>query len=53
MLIAKEVMGILAISRPTLYRWVQEKKIPHANINGRIRFDKRDIERFIEQNTIK
>jgi excisionase family DNA binding protein len=48
----KDVVRLLNISRPTLYNWVSERKIPHHNINGRIRFDEVEIRSWIAERRV-
>ena len=45
----KEVMVILGIGRSKLYDMVSKQEIPSVRIDGTIKFDKEDIERFIQE----
>jgi integrase len=37
----------------TIYKWKDQNKIPCVNINGHVRFEKAEIEKFIEKNKRK
>ena len=45
----KEVMLILGIGRSKLYDMVAKQEIPSVRIDGHIRFDREDIEKFIQE----
>ena len=45
----KEVMVILGIGRSKLYDMVAKQEIPSVRIDGYIKFDREDIERFIQE----
>ena len=45
----KEVMLILGIGRSKLYDMVAKQEIPSVRIDGSIKFDREDIERFIQE----
>ena len=45
----KEVMVILGIGRSKLYDMVAKQEIPSVRIDGSIKFDKKDIENFIQE----
>lgn len=38
-----------AVSKNTLYKWVQGGKVPHTKLNGALRFSKEQIAAFEEQ----
>ena len=48
-----ELSEYLNISRHTLYSWVSRKKIPHLKISGTLRFDMRDIEKWLKEKKVK
>lgn len=48
-----ELSEYLNISRYTLYSWVSRKKIPHFKINGTLRFDMRDIEKWLKEKNVE
>ena len=39
----------LGFSVQTLYGWTSQRRIPFLKIGGRLRFDKRKLDRWIEQ----
>lgn len=43
----EEVMGLLKVSRITLYRWVKAGRLPAAKLGSTYRFLKDDIERYL------
>lgn len=43
----KEACEFLGISRPTLYR-LKEEGLPYFKLRGSLRFDKADLEKWIE-----
>ena len=45
----KEVMVVLGIGRSKLYDMVAKQEIPSVRIDGSIKFDKKDIENFIQE----
>ena len=45
----KEVMLILGIGRSKLYDMVAKQEIPSVRIDGSIKFDREDIEKFIQE----
>lgn len=53
LLTPKQVLGILQISRPTLYRLMGRRLVPFCKVGGSVRFRPIDIEQYIEQNSIK
>lgn len=48
---AKELAGYLKINEKKVYRLVQEGKIPHIKIGGKVAFTKELIDRWILENT--
>lgn len=48
MLTIKDVMGILKVSRQTVYNLMLHKKLPHYKIGGAVRFKKSDVEKYID-----
>jgi len=43
-----DLSAYLQISKPTIYKMIEENKIPHIRINQRlIRFDPDDIEKYL------
>jgi excisionase family DNA binding protein len=48
-----QVLGLLHISRVTLYRHVKAGKLPHVKLGRRVLFRKADVEKFITSNLVK
>jgi excisionase family DNA binding protein len=48
-MIINEVSGYLQLKVSTVYKLVEEKKIPHYRIGGQIRFKKSDIDQWMER----
>lgn len=48
-----ELARLLAVSRTTIYRIIEQRRIPFYKINGVIRFKKVDVDRFIESGRIE
>lgn len=44
-----EVAEYLGISKGTLYNWAQQRKLPFVKIGWLIRFDKNEIDQWIEK----
>lgn len=53
LLTIQELSEWLKIPRGTLYNWVSEGRIPRVKLGGKLRFDPREIERWLEANTIR
>ena len=50
----KELAIYLMISKPTIYLWIAENKIPYIRVNKRvIRFDLEKIDAFMAENENK
>jgi excisionase family DNA binding protein len=43
----------LAVSVSTLYGWVYQRRIPFVKVGRALRFDRADLDRFIETNRIR
>jgi len=43
----KELSEILKIKEKTLYQWAESRQIPCLKLNGALRFDLHDIQRWI------
>ena len=50
LLTIREAAQYLAVSVSTLYGWVWQRRIPFVKIGRALRFDSRDLEKFIESN---
>lgn len=48
----KELVEYLKISKAGVYRLIEQRKIPFYKVMGSIRFDKKDVEKYLEQNRI-
>ena len=48
----KEMSRVLSVHPKTLYAWKASGKIPSLTLNGRVRFDKEQIDEFIEQHRV-
>jgi excisionase family DNA binding protein len=46
---AQIVAGYLGTSPGVVYKWVSQNRIPYKKINGSLRFDILEIERWIKQ----
>ena len=53
LLTVNEAAGYLRISRPMLYRVLRGKRLRRLKIRGRTLFDKKDLDRFIEDSKDK
>ncbi len=48
-----ELIELLKISKPTLYRLTDSRTIPFYKIKGAIRFEKKDVLEYLEKNRIE
>jgi excisionase family DNA binding protein len=46
----REVAEFLRVTEKTIYRMASEKRIPAFKVGGSWRFDKADIEKWIQEN---
>lgn len=53
LLTPKQMLDMLQISRPTLYRLMGQRQIPFCKVGGSVRFRLIDIEAYLEKNSIK
>jgi excisionase family DNA binding protein len=44
-----EAADYLNLSTSTLYSWVSQRRIPHLKLGGRVRFDKKALDRWIKR----
>lgn len=49
LLTVKELANYLGVNPFTVYRWVEQKKIPHRRVDWLIRFDLREVEDFMKR----
>ena len=47
-----QLADFLNISKTTIYRLIDSRKIPFYKIGGSIRFDKKDITSYLQENKI-
>ena len=52
LLTPKELAIMLKISKAGVYRLVEKRRIPFHNVTRSVRFDKKDILSFLQQNRI-
>ena len=45
----KEVSGLLSVHPKTLYQWKRTGRIPSVSVNGRVRFEQKQIDEFLER----
>ncbi len=45
----KEVSGLLHVHPKTIYEWKSSGKLPSVMVNGRVRFDRKQIDEFLER----
>jgi excisionase family DNA binding protein len=49
----KEAARFLAVSTSTLYGWVWQRRISFVKVGRALRFEKRDLEKFIQSNRVE
>lgn len=49
----KELEEELGVKRSTLYDWVHTRQIPHLKIGRLVKFDPREIDRWLKEKTVK
>jgi excisionase family DNA binding protein len=47
-----EAVALLQVSKPTLYRFTSQRKIPFIKIGGSIRFNEVKLVQWLEEQTI-
>lgn len=53
LLSVEDVAKMLRVAQRTVYGWVQENRIPYLKINGRLLFDKKDIDELCTKSKSK
>lgn len=53
LLTKREVADLLNISQSTLNRWMAEGVLPYIKFQQAVRFKKSDIDKFLEEKTVK
>ena len=48
-----EAAAYLGLQPATLYEWVGKRKISYTKIGRLTKFDRRNLDKFIEQHTVK
>ena len=48
-----EVAELLSMSVSALYQWVSAKKIPHIKVGHFTRFDRREIDKWLQKNKVE
>jgi excisionase family DNA binding protein len=48
-----EAAGFLEVSKPTIYRWINDERIPYIRHGRYIRFVQSDLEQWIEARRVK
>lgn len=48
-----ELAKIFNISKPTVYRIIESRKIPFYKVKGSIRFTRDDVLKYLEENRIE
>ena len=46
----REAALVLCVSVSTLYGWAWQRRIPFVKVGRALRFEKRDLEKFIQSN---
>jgi len=47
------VAGQLGVTKNTLYAWVSQKRIPYVKIGRLVKFDRDDIDAWVEQQKVR
>lgn len=47
----EELATILSISKNTIYSWISQRKIPYIKVGRLVRFDAKEIDRWLKENT--
>lgn len=45
----KDVSGLLHVHAKTIYGWTKTGKLPYVPVNGRVRFEERQLQEFLER----
>ena len=49
----RETAQFLSVSTSTLYGWVWQRRIPFIKVGRALRFERRDLETFIQSNRVE
>lgn len=47
-----DLATVLSISRPTIYRLIEQRVIPFYKIGGSLRFKKEDVKAFLDESRV-
>jgi excisionase family DNA binding protein len=53
LLTVQEAAHLLGVSVSTLYGWVWQRRIPFVKVGRALRFEQRDLEKFIQSNRVE
>jgi|SoiMethySBSTD1v2_1073268.scaffolds.fasta_scaffold311721_2 excisionase family DNA binding protein len=53
LLTVPEAAAYLGLSKLTIYEWVSQRKIEYVKVGRLVKFDQRQLERWIEKHTVK
>ena len=48
-----DLADLLHVSRSTVYRLIETRKIPFYKVGGSIRFDEQDVLNYLEENKVE
>jgi nitrogen PTS system EIIA component len=51
-LLLKDVVRLLKVPEDTVYRWIEEKKLPSCSVNGQFRFNKLELFEWATKNSV-
>ncbi|MCX5919098.1 MAG: helix-turn-helix domain-containing protein, partial [Deltaproteobacteria bacterium] len=49
----KEVSGLLHVHPKTIYDWKTSNKLPSVTVNGRVRFDRKQLDEFLGEKILQ
>lgn len=53
LLTVRDVAALLSVSRPTIYRYVNEHELPHVRLSGGVlRFREREVEFWVDEHVV-
>ena len=47
-----ELVTYIAVPKGTIYNWISQRKLPFVKMGRRVKFDKQDIDKFIDERKI-
>lgn len=48
----EELAEYIAVPKGTIYNWISQRKLPFIKMGRRVKFDKQDIDNFIDERKI-